>query len=69
MPSNPQSRPAASSKAIAQRLRAHARLCEQIARECWNELTAEKLKRMACDCSRVAAEIAAERDTPPHIRH
>ena len=44
--------------AIAERLLAHARLCEQIARECWNEDTAEKLRRMARDCTLAAAQIA-----------
>ena len=39
---------------IAERLLAHARLCEQIARECWNEDTAEKLRRMARDCTLAA---------------
>jgi hypothetical protein len=44
--------------AIADRLLAHARLCEQIARACWNEDTAETLRRMAHDCTRAAAQIA-----------
>jgi hypothetical protein len=43
---------------IAERLLAHARLCEQIARECWNEDTAEKLRRMARDCTLAAGQIA-----------
>jgi hypothetical protein len=48
--------------AIAQRLLAHAHLCEQIARECCNEVTAEKLKRMAQECSRTAAQVAREHE-------
>jgi hypothetical protein len=56
------------ASAIAQRLLAHARLCEQIALECCNEATAEKLKRMAQECTRAAAQVAPARDTPP-TRH
>jgi len=55
--------------AIAQRLLAHAHLCEQIARECCNEVTAEKLKRMAQECSRTAAQVVQEHDTPFPSRH
>ena len=55
--------------AIAQRLLAHAHLCEQIARECCNEVTAEKLKRMAQECSRTAAQVMQEHDTPSRSRH
>jgi mannitol/fructose-specific phosphotransferase system IIA component len=50
--------PAPTVSAIAERLLAHARLCEQIARECSNEDTAEKLRRMARDCALAAAQIA-----------
>ena len=56
------------ASAIAQRLLAHARLCEQIALECCNEATAEKLKRMARECTRAAAQMAPGRGTPP-TRH
>ena len=56
--SSPCPEPRAKTTAIAERLLAHARLCEQIARECWNEDTAEKLRRMARDCSLAAAQIA-----------
>jgi hypothetical protein len=56
------------ASAIAQRLLAHARLCEQIALECCNEATAEKLKRMAQECTRAAAQMAPGRDTLP-TRH
>ncbi len=48
----------AKFSAIADRLLAHARLCEQIAQECWNKDTAQKLRRMAEDCARTAAELA-----------
>jgi uncharacterized alpha-E superfamily protein len=60
------------ASALAQRLRAHARLCEQIAHATQSEETAATLKRMADDCTRVAAQIAQEdvaRDNPPPARH
>lgn len=53
---------------IAQRLLAHARLCEQIALECCNEATAERLKRMARECTRAAAQVAPGHDAAP-TRH
>lgn len=37
---------------IDERLRAHARLLLKLASECWNEETAEKLRRLARDCER-----------------
>jgi len=49
--------PTAAIAGVADRLLAHARLCEQIADECWSEETAEKLRLMARDCARTAAEI------------
>lgn len=55
--------------AIAERLLAHARLCEQIACECWNEDTAAKLRLMARDCALAAAEIAPFRGPVPSARH
>ena len=54
---------------IALRLRAHARLCEEIARECCDEVTAEKLKRMAQECSQAAAVVARPHDNSPQTRH
>ena len=56
--SSPCPEPTPKTTAIAERLLAHARLCEQIARECWNEDTAEKLRRMARDCTLAAGQIA-----------
>ncbi len=53
-------RPIRKSAAIAQRLRAHARLCEQVARESWSEDTAAMLKGVADDCHRAAAQITQE---------
>lgn len=60
---------APKSAAIAQRLRAHARLCEQCANESCNELTAAKLQRMAQDCWAAAAEIAPDCDARRQTRH
>ncbi len=57
------------TSAIAERLLAHARLCEEIARECWNEETAEKLRRMANECASTAAEIAPLRETKSSLPH
>jgi len=69
MPSDRNSDPAAKASAIAHRLLAHARLCEQIASESWNKETAEKLRRMARDCARTAAEIAPLRAPKAPNRH
>ncbi|HZQ12717.1 MAG TPA: hypothetical protein VFB31_07905 [Pseudolabrys sp.] len=55
--------------AIAERLRAHARLCEHIAQECWNEETAQKLRLMANDCARAAGEIASQPAAAALTRH
>ena len=57
---------------IAQRLRAHARLCEQVAHESWNKDNAAAFRRMAADCTRMAKRIAREEDrrgNPPPMRH
>jgi hypothetical protein len=45
----------ASSIRMAQRLRAHARLCRHIAAATWNEEVAVKLTALADDCA-LAAE-------------
>jgi len=58
-----------TSSAVADRLLAHARLCEQIAQDCWSEQSAEELRRMARECSRAAAEMAPERQPRPYIAH
>ncbi len=49
---------ASSSAYIAQRLRAHARLCLQVAVESRSEQTAEDLARLADLCHRTADELA-----------
>jgi hypothetical protein len=54
---------------VAARLLAHARLCEHAAQECWNEKTAEKLRRMARACIRAAAQVAAQGDAEPRQPH
>ena len=69
MSTDPAIQPALKYSAIAERLLAHAHLCEQIARECCNEVTAEKLKRMAQECSRTAAQVMQEHDTPSRSHH
>jgi hypothetical protein len=56
-------------EAIADRLLAHARLCEQIARECLNPDTALKLRRMAQDCAQAAAQLTPVVEAPPRTRH
>ena len=42
---------------IAERLLAHARLCEEIAEECRDDEIAHKLRGMAQDCTQTAAQI------------
>ena len=69
MSTEPAIQPSLKHSAIAERLLAHAHLCEQIARECCNEATAEQLKRLAQECSRTAAQVAPGRDSPPPSRH
>jgi hypothetical protein len=56
-------------EAIAERLLAHARLCEQIARECQNVETAVKLRRMAQDCAQAAAQLAPPGEPVSPTRH
>jgi hypothetical protein len=72
MPTNLTPRPPHKAAHIAQRLRAHARLCEQVALESWSEDTAAMLLRVADDCNRAATEIAKEEiahDNPAATRH
>jgi hypothetical protein len=52
--------PMSQSSKIAERLRAHARLCRQIAGQSWDETTAEKLKTMAEECEVAAAKTGPE---------
>ena len=69
MSSNRAAQPAQNSSAVAERLLAHARLCEQIAQDCLNEETAAELRRMARKCTHVAARVAPERDAQPQSSH
>jgi hypothetical protein len=48
----------ASSAYVAQRLRAHARLCLQVALECPSAGAAGEFVRLADHCSRTANELA-----------
>jgi hypothetical protein len=61
--------PAPDSAAVAQRLLAHARLCEQIAQGCWNEETAAELRRMARDCTHAAAQVTPVREASSPTTH
>jgi hypothetical protein len=58
-----------NSSAVAERLLAHARLCEQVALGCGDADTAQELKRMARECARTAAQVAPGRDTAAHTKH
>ncbi|MEJ2379116.1 MAG: hypothetical protein P8Y71_28225 [Pseudolabrys sp.] len=50
--------PASNSAATAERLRAHARLCFDVAQGCYSRETAAEFERMAQACARVAEELA-----------
>lgn len=56
----PPSSPALPASELAERLRAHARLCQQIAHESWNETIAGELKRLADKCIKAAENIEPE---------
>ncbi len=58
-----------TSPAVAERLRAHARLCIEIAQGCWNEETAAELRRMARECAQAAARAEAERNARTQPLH
>jgi hypothetical protein len=62
------SHPVPNSSKIAERLRAHARLCRQIAAQSWNQEVAERLEELAEECSR-AADDAEGRETIPRRMH
>lgn len=51
---------------VAERLRAHARLCRQIAEQTWSEEIGQKFRRIADDCTRAATQADGEdsRDRP-----
>jgi hypothetical protein len=54
---------------IAERLRAHARLCRQIAEVSWNEEVAGRLRRLADDCSRTADDAEPKGEPIPGAKH
>jgi len=55
--------------AIAERLLAHARFCEEIAQECQSKETALKLRRLARECTETAAEIESDRSSGRTVEH
>jgi hypothetical protein len=55
--------------AIAERLLAHARLCEEIAEECQSRETARKLRRLARECTQTAAQIESGRSARIAVQH
>ena len=55
-PNLPSRSPVSASK-VAERLRAHERLCRQIAQETWNETIAGELIRLADQCLEAADNI------------
>jgi len=59
-------RPAVPGAKMAERLRAHARLCQQIAHESWNETIAGELNRLADQCLAAADNIDSK--VPPHAQ-
>ena len=61
--------PVANSSKIAERLRAHARLCRQIAEQSWSEEVAGRLARLADECSRAAVDAESEGETIPGRMH
>jgi hypothetical protein len=60
---NPAAVTVSNASKIAERLRAHARLCRQIASASWSEEAAHKLTQMADECARAAA--AADLEASP----
>jgi hypothetical protein len=56
----PLSSPALPADKVAERLRAHARLCRQVAHESWNETIAIELARLADQCIEAADNIEPE---------
>lgn len=51
---------------VAEQLRAHARLCRQIAHESWNETIAVELARLADRCMEAADHIEPAPRRRPH---
>jgi len=53
------------SSQLAERLRAHALLCRQIARQSWHVETAAELEHLADECVRIAAVAGPETGPMP----
>jgi hypothetical protein len=53
--------------AIAQRLLAHAKLCRQIAGECWDKEMARKLEQLAQDCLDAAGQLESAARTQDNV--
>lgn len=62
----PLSSPALPAEEVAERLRAHARLCRQVAHESRNQNIAGELSRLADQCVEVADKIEPEAGSPLH---
>jgi len=62
----PLSRPALPAEEVAERLRAHARLCRQIADESWSETIAAELAQLADQCMEAAQDIEPEAGSRLH---
>ncbi len=62
----PQFSPALPADKVAERLRAYARLCRQVARESWNESIAVELARLADECLEAADNLGPEPGTLLH---
>jgi hypothetical protein len=56
----PLPRPAPLASKVAEQLRAHARLCRQIAHASWNQTIATELMRLADQCIKAAENIEPE---------
>jgi hypothetical protein len=48
------------NRRMATCLESQARLCDRIAVGCWDEVTAQKYKRMATECRQAAAKLTAD---------
>ncbi len=67
MQTNPALVAMANASKIAERLRAHAKLCRQIASASWSEESAQELTRLAEECARAAAEADLEGAASPSV--
>jgi hypothetical protein len=63
------SAPVPNSSKIAERLRAHARLCRQVAEVSWSEEIAMRLGRIADECSRAAEDAEPQGESTHRPTH